>query len=62
MKRDKKVYDLVGTMNDTYNILLDGKSLDYIKLYKDSYKAMSLTTIECGYFIQAYVRHGFGMS
>ena len=62
MKRDKKVYDLVETMNDTYNILLDGKSLEHIKLYKDSYKAMSFTTTECGYFIQTYVRHNFGMS
>lgn len=57
--RDKKISDLVKTMEDTYSFV---SSVDK---FRDGYPLQVVVeqilkqTIECGIFIQEYARHQF---
>ena len=59
--RDDRVLDLVSEMGITYNIILQGDPLSKEEIYANLFKALALQTIECGYFIQNYLKCRFCM-
>ena len=59
MKRDHKIIDLVESMNDAYDLIQEGDPLKETETYRKLFKRMAYQTMECGYFIQDYIRKGF---
>jgi hypothetical protein len=56
--RDMKILDLVGTMKNTYSFVVSADELKKRPLLQDIVKQILKQTIECGYFIQQYMRRG----
>lgn len=46
-------------MNDTYDLIREGDPLANRDMYKKQFNVMALQTLECGYFIQTYVKDSF---
>jgi hypothetical protein len=58
--RDQQVLDLVTIMEDTYSFTVSAAELGETPVLQDIVGQILKQTIECGYFIQDYTRHGFG--
>jgi hypothetical protein len=58
--RDQKILDLVTTMEDTYSFVDSMDELKKNHVLQDIVEQILKQTIECGYFIQGYMRHNFG--
>ena len=58
--RDRKILDLVATMEDTYLFVTSMDELKNSRVLQDIAEQILKQTIECGYFIQEYMRHNFG--
>ena len=58
--RDQKILDLVATMEDTYSFVDSMDELKKNRVLQDVVEQILKQTIECGYFIQEYMRHNFG--
>ena len=46
-------------MKDTFEFIKDGEPLNKDIKYQKILERMALQTIECGYFIQDYLKRGF---
>jgi hypothetical protein len=57
--RDRKILDLVKTMKDTYSFVDSMDGLKKNRVLQDIVEQILKQTIECGYFIQEYMRHNF---
>jgi hypothetical protein len=58
--RDQKILDLVATIEDTYSFVAAVDELRENRVLQDVVEQILKQTIECGYFIQQYMRHNFG--
>jgi hypothetical protein len=58
--RDEKISELVRTMEETYSFVVSAESLKKSPVLQAIVEQISKQTIECGFFIQEYVRHSFG--
>ena len=58
--RDQMILDLVKTMEETYSFVALTDELKSNSVLQNVVEQILKQTIECGYFIQEYVRHGFG--
>jgi hypothetical protein len=58
--RDQKILDLVTTMEDTYSFVDSMDELTKNRVLQNIVEQILGQTIECGYFIQEYMRHNFG--
>jgi len=59
-KRDQMILDLVKMMEDTYSFVDSMDELKRNRVLQDIVEQILKQTIECGYFIQEYMRHNFG--
>jgi hypothetical protein len=57
--RDRKILDLITTMEDTYSFMDSMDELRKNRVLQDIVEQILKQTIECGYFIQEYMRHNF---
>jgi hypothetical protein len=55
-RRDNRVLDLLGVMNDVYALILDGEPLKKIQTQKQALEMLAKQTTECAYFISHYSR------
>jgi len=55
--RDQKILDLVATIEDTYSFVAAVDELRENRVLQDVVEQILKQTIECGYFIQQYMRH-----
>jgi hypothetical protein len=61
-KRDQRIQDLVGMMDDIYAFITAADSLKKIESHKVILARMAQQTVECGYFITSYAQdRNFGM-
>ena len=60
--RDKRISDLVSTMEDTYSFVAFADELKANGVLQDIVEKILKQTIECGFFIQKYTEHNFGGS
>jgi hypothetical protein len=58
--RDQRILNLVTTMEETYSFVVSADELKQEYDLQDIVKRILKQTIECGYFIQEYVRHNLG--
>ena len=58
--RDLKILDLVRTMENTYSFVSSADELKNHTVLQDIAEQILKQTIECGYFIQGYMRRSFG--
>ena len=58
--RDQKILNLVMTMEGTYSFVDSMEELRKNHVLQDIVEQILKQTIECGYFIQEYMRHNFG--
>ena len=58
--RDLKILGLVTAMENTYSFVVSVDELKSHPVLQDSLEQMLKQTIECGYFIQGYMRCNFG--
>jgi hypothetical protein len=58
--RDEKISELVRTMEETYSFVASAESLKKSPVLQAIVEQISKQTIECGFFIQEYVRYSFG--
>jgi hypothetical protein len=58
--RDQRILDLVATMDTTYSFVVSADELKNQPVLQKIIKEILKQTIECGYFIQEYMRHSFG--
>jgi hypothetical protein len=59
-KRDQKILGLVTTMEDTYSFVTSMDELKKNRVLQDIVEQILKQTVECGYFIQQYMRFSFG--
>ena len=57
--RDRKILDLVTAMEETYSFAMSVKELKNDERIQDIINQILRQTIECGYFIQEYMRRNF---
>jgi hypothetical protein len=57
--RDLKILDLVRTMETTYSFVSSADELKDQPVLQDIVERILKQTIECGYFIQEYMRRSF---
>jgi hypothetical protein len=57
--RDQKILDLVTMMEDTYSFVDSMDELRKNRVLQNIVEQILKQTIECGYFIQEYMRHNF---
>ena len=58
--RDRKIFDLVTAMEETYSLAISVNELKNDERLQDIINQILRQTIECGYFIQEYTRRNFG--
>ena len=58
--RDRKIFDLVTAMEETYSLAILVNELKNDERLQDTINQILRQTIECGYFIQEYTRRNFG--
>jgi hypothetical protein len=58
--RDQKIPELVTTMEDTYSFVDSMDELRKNRVLQNIVEQVLKQTIECGYFIQEYMRHNLG--
>jgi len=58
--QDLKILDLVRTMENTYSFVVSVDELKKHPVPQDIVEQILKQTIECGYFIQEYMRRNFG--
>ena len=58
--RDRKIFDLVTAMEETYSLAISVSELKKDERLQDIISQILRQTIECGYFIQEYTRRNFG--
>lgn len=58
--RDQQLLDLVMAMDDAYSLAISANELKENDTLQDILKQILKQTIECGYFIQEYMRRNFG--
>ena len=58
--RDVKILDLVRAMENTYSFAVSADELKSHPVLQDIMEEILKQTIECGYFIQGYIRRNFG--
>ena len=58
--RDRKILDLVTAMEETYSLAILVSELKKDERLQDIINQILRQTIECGYFIQEYMRRNFG--
>lgn len=56
---DKKLLDLARIMVDIYSFVGTVDFVDKIKSVEDTALAIVKQTVECSFFIQKYMAHGF---
>ena len=59
LERDSRMVDLVGTMDDVYDIVDVGEDLRETEPYKSGFKTMAMQTLEFGHFLKEYVKDDF---
>jgi hypothetical protein len=59
-RRDELISDLSRTMEDTYSFVSLADKLEKNHVLQDIVEQILKQTIECGFFIQEYVRSNFG--
>jgi hypothetical protein len=58
--RDRRIFDLVATMESTYSFVVSGDESKNSGILQGIVERILNQTIECGYFIQEYIRHNLG--
>jgi hypothetical protein len=58
-RRDEKIADLVQTMDEIYSFVTSTDKLKKSDVLQDVVEQILKQTIECGFFIQGYMRHNF---
>jgi len=58
--RDQQILGLVTMMENSYSFVASATELKENPVLQDIVEQILKQTIECGYFIQEYTRHGFG--
>ena len=56
---DRKIPDLVTAMEETYSLVISVDELKKDERLQDIINQILRQTIECGYFIQEYMRRNF---
>jgi hypothetical protein len=57
--RDQQILRLVTVMENTYSFVVSADELKNNPVLQDIVEKILIQTIECGYFIQEYMRHDF---
>ena len=57
--RDQTILGLVTAMEETYSFAISAKELKKDEMLQDVINQILRQTIECGYFIQEYMRRNF---
>ena len=55
-QRDRRIFDLLGAINDVYTLILDAEPLKRIQTQKQALEMLAKQTAECAYFISHYAR------
>jgi hypothetical protein len=58
--RDRRILDLVATMESAYSFVDSINELTNSPILQNIVERLLNQTIECGYFIQEYIRHNLG--
>ena len=58
--RDQQILDLITAMENAYSFVVSADELKSHPVLQDIVEQILKQTIECGYFIQEYMRRNFG--
>jgi hypothetical protein len=58
--RNDKILGLITAMEDTFSFVVSADELKSHPVLQDIMEEILKQTIECGYFIQVYMRRNFG--